>query len=172
MHRHLETPTLYGWVSDCRQSRFSNCFRINLLFCFSGDRCGRKTPYKRKPPNKAVFKGTWVVLAGVECSPKIIRFSANGIPAKRVATLSTLSHLPFMGGCCFVFTKRTYFLFIRYSLKCSSSFVTAAYSIIFFIFSSKVSAGSKAIPSLSLRTINLCPPFQPNFSLAAFGITI
>ena len=40
-------------------------------FCFSGDMCVGKTPYKRKPLIIAVFKGAWVVLAGGECSQKI-----------------------------------------------------------------------------------------------------
>ena len=59
-------------------------------FCFSADMCGRKTPILAKTALSAVFKSAWVVLAGVECSPKIIRFSANGISAKRVSILSTL----------------------------------------------------------------------------------
>ena len=40
-------------------------------FCFSADMCGRKTPFKRKSLKRAVFKDAWVVLAGVECNPKI-----------------------------------------------------------------------------------------------------
>ena len=49
---------------------FLNHHRLKEHFCFSADMCGGKTPYKRKPLF-AVFKGAWVVLAGVECSPKI-----------------------------------------------------------------------------------------------------
>jgi hypothetical protein len=32
--------------------------------------------------NKRFFKGTGVVLAGIECSPKIRDFRANGIPVQ------------------------------------------------------------------------------------------
>ena len=55
---------------------------------------------------KAVFKGAWVVLAGVEYSPQIRRISANGISAKRVSTFSTLSAVP---------VKRTAIVLVNYS---------------------------------------------------------
>ena len=35
-----------------------------------------------KPLIKRFFKGTGVVLAGIECSPKIHDFRANGIPVQ------------------------------------------------------------------------------------------
>ena len=50
-------------------------------FRFSADRRGGKTHCKRKIAIKLFFKNTGVVLAGIECSPKIRDFRANGIPA-------------------------------------------------------------------------------------------
>ena len=44
-----------------------------------------------KPLIKWFFKGTGVVLAGIECSPKISDFRANGIPVgERVDFFDTL----------------------------------------------------------------------------------
>ena len=44
-----------------------------------------------KPLNKWFFKGTGVVLAGIECSPKIRNFRASGIPVQeRVDFFDTL----------------------------------------------------------------------------------
>ena len=44
-----------------------------------------------KPLNKRLFKGAGVVLAGIECSPKIFDFRANGIPdQERVDFFDTL----------------------------------------------------------------------------------
>ena len=79
------------------------CFSllINLKFNFL---CGEK-PHSVFPAtgasekhlvsenllNKRVFKGTGVVLAGIECSPKIFDFRANGIPVQeRVDFFDTL----------------------------------------------------------------------------------
>ena len=65
--------------------------RYRRIFRFSGDMCGGKTPCKRKPLNKWFFKGTGVVLAGIECSPKIRDFRASGIPVQeRVDFFDTL----------------------------------------------------------------------------------
>jgi len=54
---------------------------------------GEKTPCKAK--NRLIqrfFKNTGVVLAGIECSPKISDFRANGIPVQEsVDFVDTLS---------------------------------------------------------------------------------
>ena len=45
-----------------------------------------------KPLIQRFFKGTGVVLAGIECSPKISDFRANGIPVgERVDFFDTLT---------------------------------------------------------------------------------
>ncbi|MBR4761194.1 MAG: hypothetical protein IK086_00980 [Clostridia bacterium] len=66
---------------------------MSYAFGFSGDMCGGKTPCKRKSPLKGDFQGAGVVLAGVECSPKILRFLANGTSAQeRVDFFDTLKN--------------------------------------------------------------------------------
>jgi len=53
---------------------------------------GGKTPCKRKTDYQRFFKGTGVVLAGIECSPKIFDFRASGIPVgERVDFFDTLN---------------------------------------------------------------------------------
>jgi len=53
--------------------------------------CGEKTHYKRKAVEWRLFKGTGVVLAGIECSPKIFDFRANGITDQKSVEFSTLA---------------------------------------------------------------------------------
>ena len=65
---------------------------INLKFYFCGVHAAsfvfpltcaaEKHIVSEKPLNKWFFKGTGVVLAGIECSPKIFDFRASGIPAQ------------------------------------------------------------------------------------------
>ena len=48
--------------------------------------------------NKQFFKGAGVVLAGIECSPKIFDFRASGIPVQeRVDFFDTLKYRPDLG---------------------------------------------------------------------------
>ena len=48
-----------------------------------------------KPLVKRLFKGTGVVLAGIECSPKIFDFRADGIPTgESVDFFDTLKEAP------------------------------------------------------------------------------
>ena len=62
--------------------------RSRRIFRFSADMRGGKTHYKR------FFKGTGVVLAGIECSPKIFDFRASGIPVQeRVDFFDTLKQI-------------------------------------------------------------------------------
>ena len=60
-------------------------------FVFSATGAAKKHLVSEKPLNKRFFKGTGVVLAGIECSPKISDFRANGIPiGERVDFFDTL----------------------------------------------------------------------------------
>ena len=74
---------------------------INLKFYFCGVHAAsfvfpltcaaEKHIISEKPLNKRFFKGTGVVLAGIECSPKIFDFRASGIPVQeRVDFFDTL----------------------------------------------------------------------------------
>ena len=56
--------------------------RSRRIFRFSADMRGGKTHCKRKIAIKLFFKNTGVVLAGIECSPKIFDFRASGIPVQ------------------------------------------------------------------------------------------
>ena len=53
-------------------------------FCFSGDKCGRKTPYKRKP----LLSGFQGHVGGIGGSGVLSEnlFSAKVIPTKKVST--------------------------------------------------------------------------------------
>ena len=52
------------------------------LFVFSATCAAKKHLVSEKTLNKRFFKDTGVVLAGIECSPKISDFRANGIPVQ------------------------------------------------------------------------------------------
>ena len=76
---------------------------INLKFYFCGVHAAsfvfpltcaaEKHIISEKPLNKRFFKGTGVVLAGIECSPKIFDFRASGIHVQeRVDFFDTLQH--------------------------------------------------------------------------------
>ena len=60
-------------------------------FVFSATGAAKKHFVSEKPPNKRFFKNAGVVLAGIECSPKIYDFRANGILGlERVKKVDTL----------------------------------------------------------------------------------
>ena len=70
--------------------RFSLSINLKFYFC-GGDAASFVFPLtcaaekhiiSEKPLNKRFFKGTGVVLAGIECSPKIFDFRASGIPVQ------------------------------------------------------------------------------------------
>ena len=74
---------------------------INPKFCFCGGNAAfsvfpltgaaEKHLVSEKPLIQRFFKGAGVVLAGIECSPKIFDFRANGIPVgERVEKVDTL----------------------------------------------------------------------------------
>ena len=65
--------------------------RYHRIFCFSHACAAEKHIISEKPLIQRFFKGTGVVLAGIECSPKIRDFRANGIPVQdRVVFLDTI----------------------------------------------------------------------------------
>ena len=56
--------------------------RYHRIFRFSHACAAEKHIISEKPLIQRFFKGTGVVLAGIECSPKIRDFRANGIPVQ------------------------------------------------------------------------------------------
>ena len=65
--------------------------RVRRIYGFSLTRAAKKHLISDKPLIQRFFKGTGVVLAGIECSPKISDFRANGIPVgERVDFFDTL----------------------------------------------------------------------------------
>ena len=72
--------------------------RLRRIYVFSLTRAAKKHLVSEKPLIQRFFKGTGVVLAGIECSPKISDFRANGIPVQeRVDFFDTLES-PLCGG--------------------------------------------------------------------------
>ena len=68
-------------------------------FVFPATGASKKLLVSEKPLVKRLFKGTGVVLAGIECSPKIFNFRANGILVQeRVDFFDTLTALMFQSG--------------------------------------------------------------------------
>ena len=65
--------------------------RLRRICVFSLTRAAKKHLVSEKPPVQRFFKGAGVVLAGIECSPNIFDFRANGIPVQeRVDFFDTL----------------------------------------------------------------------------------
>ena len=61
------------------------------IFVFPATGASEKLLVSENPLNKRVFKGTGVVLAGIECSPESFDFRASGIPdQERVDFFDTL----------------------------------------------------------------------------------
>ena len=72
-------------------SKFYFCGVYAAFFVFPLTCAAEKHIISEKPLNKRFFKGTGVVLAGIECSPKIFDFRASGIPVQeRVDFFDTL----------------------------------------------------------------------------------
>ena len=87
--------------NSCRFTAAIFSLSINPKFYFCGVHAAffvfplicaaEKHLVSEKSLNKRFFKGTGVVLAGIECSPKIFDFRANGIPVQeRVEKVDTL----------------------------------------------------------------------------------
>ena len=71
--------------------KFYFCGVHAAFFVFPLTCAAEKHLVSEKPLNKRFFKGTGVVLAGIECSPKIRDFRANGIPVQdRVVFFDTI----------------------------------------------------------------------------------
>ena len=94
--------------------RFQSVDKIQVLFLrrlrricvFSLTRAAKKHLVSEKPLIQRFFKGTGVVLAGIECSPKISDFRANGIPVQeRVDFFDTLRPPYKIGGLLFSISK-------------------------------------------------------------------
>ena len=65
--------------------------RLRRIYVFSLTRAAKKHLVSEKPLIQRFFKGTGVVPTGIECSPKISDFRANGIPVgERVDFFDTL----------------------------------------------------------------------------------
>ena len=88
-------------IVDKPRFNFIAAFTPHFVFpltCAAG-----KHLISEKPLNKRFFKGTGVVLAGIECSPKIFDFRANGIPdQERVDFFDTLKAVLSKGRFCVV----------------------------------------------------------------------
>ena len=54
--------------------------RLRRICVFTLTCAAEKHLVSEKPPIQRLFKDPGVVLAGIECSPKIFAFRANGIP--------------------------------------------------------------------------------------------
>ena len=68
--------------------------RLRRIYVFSLTRAAKKHLVSEKPLIQRFFKGTGVVPTGIECSPKISDFRANGIPVgERVDFFDTLARL-------------------------------------------------------------------------------
>ena len=69
-----------------------SCGGYAAFFVFPLTGAAEKHLVSEKPLNKRFFKGTGVVLAGIECSQKSVIF-ANGIPAGECVDFSTRSNI-------------------------------------------------------------------------------
>ena len=79
--------------------------RLRRICVFSLTRAAKKHIVSEKPLIQRFFKGAGVALAGIECSPKIFDFRANGIPVgERVDFFDTLNRLRKFGAD-FAFTQ-------------------------------------------------------------------
>ena len=108
--------------------RFSLLTNFKLCFCggyaeffvFPLTCAAEKHLISEKPLIQRFFKGTGVVLAGIECSPKIFDFRANGIPVQeRVEKVDTLNPSCFMqNGSLFFHCSEQRFLSLFQPLVC------------------------------------------------------
>lgn len=103
------------------------------IFRFSGDRCGGKTPYKRKTAYSAVFQGYWGVPTGIERSPKIFDFRASGIPVgERVDFFATLKRQDLLS-CRFFYSCKYLIRFGICDSKLTPNLGSVSSSIVFFM---------------------------------------
>ena len=69
-------------VQSVHKSKIFFCGVHAAFFVFPLTRAAEKHLVSEKPLIQRFFKGTGVVLAGIECSPKIFDFRASGIPVQ------------------------------------------------------------------------------------------
>ena len=81
-HRSIINPRSHERGSVCRKTIINHLAPISAPFLFFRRQVRRKNSLVAKTAFLAVFKGTGVVLAGIECRPKIFDFRASGIPVQ------------------------------------------------------------------------------------------
>ena len=87
----MQSSLISGAFSLSINLKFYFCGVNAASFVFPLTCAAEKHIISEKPLNKRFFKGTGVVLAGIECSPKIFDFRASGIPVQeRVDFFDTL----------------------------------------------------------------------------------
>ena len=100
-------PLKYQGFSLSINLKFYFCGVHAASFVFPLTCAAEKHIISEKPLNKWFFKGTGVVLAGIECSPKIFDFRASGIPVReRVDFFDTLKYRPDLGDGIFCVLRR------------------------------------------------------------------
>ena len=89
----MKSPCDYTAIQSVDKPQVLFLRRLRRIYVFSLTRAAKKHLVSEKPLIQRFFKGTGVVLAGIECSPKISDFRANGIPVQeRVDFFDTLKH--------------------------------------------------------------------------------
>ena len=87
----MKSPCDYTAIQSVDKPQVLFLRRLRRIYVFSLTRAAKKHLVSEKPLIQRFFKGTGVVLAGIECSPKISDFRANGIPVwERVDFFDTL----------------------------------------------------------------------------------
>ena len=88
-------PTPWGALQSVDKPQVLFLRRLRRIYVFSLTRAAKKHFVSEKPLIQRFFKGTGVVLAGIECSPKISDFRANGIPVQELVDFfDTLKYAP------------------------------------------------------------------------------
>ena len=87
----MKSPCDYTAIQSVDKPQVLFLRRLRRIYVLSLTRAAKKHLVSEKPLIQRFFKGTGVVLAGIECSPKISDFRANGIPVgERVDFFDTL----------------------------------------------------------------------------------
>ena len=87
----MKSPCDYTAIQSVDKPQVLFLRRLRRIYVFSLTRAAKKHLVSEKPLIQRFFKGTGVVPTGIECSPKISDFRANGIPVgERVDFFDTL----------------------------------------------------------------------------------
>ena len=90
----MKSPCDYTAIQSVDKPQVLFLRRLRRIYVFSLTRAAKKHLVSEKPLIQRFFKGTGVVPTGIECSPKIFDFRANGIPVgERVDFFDTLNRL-------------------------------------------------------------------------------